>query len=813
MYLLLCTRYEDVSVLSLDTCRHSSFCHADPFTFASTLSLTKYQTQQIQQTPRHQQNIKMNISTSGLRFSRLPTMAVLLALASLAACRAQNATFHQGCDGQDVLCRIVKHIATHEVSDARQPFESSHFYECVQGSRSYRITLPQSFIDDHPTLDQAPNTYVSIPHGCINGSTVTYPSNTTISVLPMDQRRHLAPDDSFMPTEGNVTMLFVSVRERNAGFDPPHQDTIEHLFSDRPGSVVRQMYDCSFGKYNIRPAEGSGIVNGYLKVNVPHSIQGWSVFDVMNDRVLPVLEAYGGEAAYDHVVFCIPQGTLFYGREDWTAYAWVNAGRSVYNGQRCGSMTITMHELGHNLGLDHANRYYEYADTTGVMGYGDKTVFGPRSCFNAHKNWHLGWYSDKSLDLSNSIHERAWGGRLVPFVDYDKTFLETDAVVVRIGTLYVQYNRARGFNDGTRLLSNYAVIVSAPDEPLIAQSELLSGVIKNGYKPRYLLTYDSYTFQNFNGTGHNLIFQVCDQYPTCLATSTSCEYNGSQFEPDYIHLSIHLDDGIQTSMCSVPLGAITDAPSSSPTTSMKPTASVAPSSLPTLSSVPSSSPSQVPTTVPSSSPTQIPSSSPSDQPSEAPTTSKVPTSSPSDQPSAAPTINCIGKDYQGLVPVNHRFGNQTCAWIANRKVWRTYLCQEGFEAFEQCQETCDSCNLQSEEPSDDGCEDSNKMFYVNQHLPNIRCFWLNRFMERSPLWRDRICAPGQPAYDHCPETCGKCTDTCEDAPNNRLFWINIRNGYQNCEWLSTRPLWRAKACRKNHSAYYACKEICNSCGN
>ena len=223
--------------------------------------------------------MKMNIPTSGLRFSRLPTMGLFLAI-GLAACRAQNATFHPGCDGQDVVCRIVKNIVSHEASDGRRnAFESSEFYECMQDNRSYGITLPQSFIDSHPHLEQA-TTYISIPGGCINGSTVTYPSNATITVLPMDRRR-LLTDKPFLPTEGNVTMLFVSVRERNDGTDPPHFDVIQYLFSNHPGSVVRQMSDCSYGKYNIQPAQGPGITNGYLKLNIPHSIQGWSPLTLM----------------------------------------------------------------------------------------------------------------------------------------------------------------------------------------------------------------------------------------------------------------------------------------------------------------------------------------------------------------------------------------------------------------------------------------------------------------------------------------------------------------------------------------------------
>jgi hypothetical protein len=489
-----------------------------------------------------------------------------------------------------------------------------------------------------------------------------------------------------------------------------------------------------------------------------------------------MLDAFGGESAFDHVLYCFPKGTQRNGNYCWPGYGHLNGPRSVYNERNCGYLGITMHEIGHNLGLHHANQYYEYADRTGAMGSSSRQNFGPRSCYNAQKNWHLGWYADKSLDLSNNIYESAWSGRLVAFVDYDKAF-DVDAVVIRVGNLYVQYNRARDFNENSRAYRNQAVIVSAPDIDS-PPSELLKGIAKEGYSYQNQIIPEAYTYGNFEGTGHDLVFEVCDQV--------------EDGPPDYIHLSIHLDDGIQSSLCSVPLPDISDAPSSRPTTSMQPSSSPAPRALP------SSSPSEVPTS------SKVPSSSPSNSPTV------VPSSSPSSQPSASPTQDCTGKDYQGLVAVNHRFGNRTCAWISTRKVWKTYLCQEGFEAFEQCQETCDSCNAQVQDVSDDGCEDSKKMFYVNDKLPNIRCFWLHHFLERSPHWRDRICAPGQPAYDNCPETCGKCSDTCEDQADKR-FYVNRRNGLQDCAWLASRPLWQAKLCGTSHLASLYCNEICNTC--
>ena len=465
--------------------------------------------------------------------------------------------------------------------------------------------------------------------------------------------------------------------------------------------------------------------------------------------LVPKLDPLGGEAAFDHVMYCLPYGTrdrANTGNKNWVAYALLNHGRSVYNEQWCGNLSSCMHETGHNLGLDHANQGgFSYADLTGMMGFGSSLFYNPQSCYNAQKNWHLGWYDDASVDLSGTISSQAWSGKLVAFVDYDKV-VGDDVVIVRIGDVFVQYNRRRDFNSYTREFPDRVVIVST-SHPRAVMSNLEAGIAKD-------ITGASTTFAypNFQGSGHDLVFEVCDQV-----------YG----PPDYVHLSIHLDDGVQSSMCSVPLIVLPDAPSSSPTSS--------------------------PTVSPTSSPIQ------------------AITPSPSVSPSASPTEDVVCADTTDLVPVSSQQGNRTCAWIGSHKSWKTYLCREGYEAFEQCQVTCNSCDSQVTNPElNDSCEDSKKMFYVNKHLGHMRCYFFGQFLSRNPRWKPKLCAPDQNAYHECPDTCGKCTDSCEDQPD-KSFYVSRRQGYRDCAWLVKRPLWQARLCYEGHDAYKYCNELCNSC--
>lgn len=161
------------------------------------------------------------------------------------------------------------------------------------------------------------------------------------------------------------------------------------------------------------------------------------------------------------------------------------------------------------------------------MGYSEYKEYGPRLCFNAQKNAHLGWYDDRFLDLSSSIHNNPWNGRLVAFVDYNVTSPD-DVVLIQVGNLYLQYNRARDFNEGTREYANRVVIVSDP--PTGSSASNLEAALAHN------IAVSTFTYANFDGTGHDLVFKVCDQV---------------QGPPvDYVELSIHLNNGTQSTTCT-----------------------------------------------------------------------------------------------------------------------------------------------------------------------------------------------------------------------------------------------------------------------
>ena len=115
--------------------------------------------------------------------------------------------------------------------------------------------------------------------------------------------------------------------------------------------------------------------------------------------------------SFDHVIVCIPPGTLLNGRK-WAAYVrpkpYMYQSISLYNDKKCSSVSMGIHEIGHSLGLNHAEQmstehfsWYNYSwsqDGTGQMGTARGA--GKRRCFNAAKSWQLGWYSDQSKRIN-----------------------------------------------------------------------------------------------------------------------------------------------------------------------------------------------------------------------------------------------------------------------------------------------------------------------------------------------------------------------------------------------------------------------------
>ena len=112
----------------------------------------------------------------------------------------------------------------------------------------------------------------------------------------------------------------------------------------------------------------------------------------------------------------------------------------------------------------------EYDDESCLLGVGYETETTPLKCFNAQKMWAFNWWPEQSKRL-NPIADGAWKGNLAAFVDVDST---SKPVVLRVGNLYVSYNRAKKYNYQVNEKANMITIVQASSSKSI--SSMLAGI-------------------------------------------------------------------------------------------------------------------------------------------------------------------------------------------------------------------------------------------------------------------------------------------------------------------------------------------------
>jgi hypothetical protein len=106
------------------------------------------------------------------------------------------------------------------------------------------------------------------------------------------------------------------------------------------------------------------------------------------------------------------------------------------------------------------------------------------------------------------------------------------------------------------------------------------------------------------------------------------------------------------------------------------------------------------------------------------------------------------------------------------------------------------------------CDDNNvAKFVVNDDETSVfseGCLWL----AARPEWQEKLCVKTHAAYTLCEETCGSCTDNCED----NIAGIFEHHGIDRpCSWLSIRAHVHTEVCVPGHAAMNVCKETCNVC--
>ena len=467
------------------------------------------------------------------------------------------------------------------------------------GGMAYKINLPGAFVNENRKCIVNGACYVDIPGGQvldddISEPTIEFPEATVMSVK--DKSKSDSERSRKLLTTGSNPVLVVRVQASDSSCDPTSEELAGSVFGignqALSHSMVSQYYSCSQEQFTVHPIDGNNVVNGVLDVTISEKAWGTNIFSITNTMFQAASAAVGSSLSETprHIMYCVPYGTTYSGSKNWVAFAHVGGYNSWYNDNWCNMLSaqvsalnslclsstkasvclttlyfliFQMHEIGHNLGMQHSNENGQsYGDQTGLMGFRSVSkdtgafkinagvgvsfvssllsasscsyaqVNGPLMCFNAFKHYKFGWYASQTVTVDPN--NGAWTGELAAFTDA-KNAESYQAVIINVGDIYMQLNRAEGMNSGTHEKQNQVVLIEGTDANV--ESDCIGGLASAGDK-KYL--------------SGNIIVELCE-----------LKFNSGP--ADFARISIYMSN--QSSGCNGP--SPTPAPAPQPTESQR----------------------------------------------------------------------------------------------------------------------------------------------------------------------------------------------------------------------------------------------------
>ena len=197
--------------------------------------------------------------------------------------------------------------------------DEEHHWECMDQSTGRFLDLNVNFDEDYKdseaghiesggTLLHADVAIKSGPNSVLIGG------ETKLSQIPYENRRRLSK------TTGNRSVLVVRVEAKDATTGHTEEDLARDIFgiTDSKGQTdswnLSKAFDqCSYGKLKVEPTEDNRANNGVYTVSINQNVKGKIYTDVKN-TILSKLQSELGSlnlnSLYDHVMMCLPQGTV-----------------------------------------------------------------------------------------------------------------------------------------------------------------------------------------------------------------------------------------------------------------------------------------------------------------------------------------------------------------------------------------------------------------------------------------------------------------------------------------------------------------------
>jgi len=337
------------------------------------------------------------------------------------------------------------------------------------------------------------------------------------SVEVINKNNPMASSDGMLQKGSNWNNKFygdkyvLGIRVIATDHSPP--DTVHEISNNIFGTgndqdnLKTQTSACSYGQLNMIPGANPGkgqdiseheVAPGMIEVNIDIPLEDSSKNTVQNAVIDAANKKLGFNlpGPFDHVMIILEN---CYQKCQGISYGIVNGYISVYYSNNYSYAFVQLHEIFHNLGFSHSGGLdgNPYTDHTCVMGNPFIAGGGEKMCFNAAKNWELGWYDYSYFDSSSSS---CWSGSIIGLGEWNNG-IHNLPVVVKIETnskndYFLQFNRNAGPN---------AQNIVAHNEIMIIIAEKNGQIYGQSFLKAHLIMGESYSIPNWKGTGKDLV--------------------------------------------------------------------------------------------------------------------------------------------------------------------------------------------------------------------------------------------------------------------------------------------------------------------